>query len=107
MTKSGPRYSTKPAAGPAAAASFEVLLQQGAPRKRSVTIAGHRTSVSLEPAFWDLLAADAASRGLSVNALIAEIDARRARLRAETGLSGALRLYVLAGLRNGGISSSS
>ncbi len=59
-------------------------------RKRSVTIAGHRTSVSLEDAFWDELAQDARRRGLSVNALIAEIDDAR-----ETNLSSAIRLYVL------------
>ncbi|MFA6280744.1 MAG: ribbon-helix-helix domain-containing protein [Bdellovibrionales bacterium] len=58
--------------------------------KRSVLIAGHRTSVSLEPAFWEELCVIAKKRGLSVNQLVAEIDAAR------TGnLSSALRLYVL------------
>jgi predicted DNA-binding ribbon-helix-helix protein len=63
-------------------------------RKRSVTIAGHRTSVSLEDAFWDELARDARRRGVSVNALIAEIDDAR-----ETNLSSAIRLHVLDALR--------
>lgn len=63
-------------------------------RKRSVTVAGHRTSVSLEDAFWDELALSARRRGLSVNALIAEIDDAR-----ETNLSSAIRLYVLEDLK--------
>ena len=58
--------------------------------KRSVTIAGHATSVSLENAFWDRLKEIAAARDLSLNQLIAEIDETR------TGnLSGAIRVYVL------------
>lgn len=63
-------------------------------RKRSVLVAGHKTSVSLEPAFWDELRAIAAARGLSMNALIAEIDATR-----QGNLSSALRLHVLDWLR--------
>ncbi len=63
--------------------------------KRSVVIAGHRTSVSLEPAFWDALKAVAARRGVSLNRLIAEIDAAR------TGnLSSAIRVFVLSSLRD-------
>lgn len=58
--------------------------------KRSVDIAGHRTSVSLEAPFWDALAAIAKRRNLSVNQLIAEIDKER-----DTNLSSALRVYVL------------
>ena len=58
--------------------------------KRSVVIAGHRTSVSLEPAFWRALQAIAARRGVSVNRLVEEIDARRAG-----NLSSALRVFVL------------
>jgi predicted DNA-binding ribbon-helix-helix protein len=63
-------------------------------RKRSVVVAGHRTSVSLEAPFWDLLKEMAAARRLSLNALIAEIDAGRAG-----NLSSALRLHVLEALR--------
>lgn len=59
-------------------------------RKRSVTIAGHRTSISLETAFWDGLRRAAALRGVSVNALITEIDAEQ-----PANLSSALRVYVL------------
>jgi len=59
-------------------------------RKRSVTIAGHRTSVSLEPPFWSALREIAAARGVSLNALIAEIDDGRSG-----NLSSALRVFVL------------
>jgi predicted DNA-binding ribbon-helix-helix protein len=66
--------------------------QRDAIRKRSVRIAGHRTSVSLEGAFWDELKAIAEARGTSLNALITEIDGGR----GGGGLSSALRLFVLA-----------
>ncbi|MBV8104852.1 MAG: ribbon-helix-helix domain-containing protein [Hyphomicrobiales bacterium] len=59
--------------------------------KRSLVIAGHRTSVSLEDAFWRRLSRIAAERGVSVNALAAIIDASR----GEANLSSALRIYVL------------
>jgi predicted DNA-binding ribbon-helix-helix protein len=64
--------------------------------KRSVVVAGHRTSISLEPAFWDELAAIAARRGISVNALVSEIDAARGDI---ANLSSAVRLCVLEDLR--------
>jgi len=65
-------------------------------RKRSVLVSGHATSVSLEQEFWDELTGIAAGRGLSLNALVGEID--RARPPG-TNLSSALRLYVLETLR--------
>ena len=65
-------------------------------RKRSVTIDGHRTSVSLEDAFWTELSAIAQARGLSLNALVGEIDHARAR---PGNLSSTLRLYVLDELK--------
>ncbi len=72
-------------------------------RKRSVTIDGHRTSVSLEDAFWIELAALAHARGLSLNSLIAEIDHARAAAEGGGGgspnLSSALRLHVLEALK--------
>jgi hypothetical protein len=49
----------------------------GPPVKRSVTIAGHQTAISLEPLFWAALRAAAAADGLPVNALIARIDVER------------------------------
>ena len=74
-------------------------------RKRSVTIDGHRTSVSLEDAFWAELSAIAERRGLSLAALIAEIDHVRSGGRDRPGnLSSALRLYVLDDLRQRTIS---
>ncbi len=59
--------------------------------KRSLTIAGHRTSVSLEDAFWKQLKALAARRALSPSALIAEIDSSR----GGANLSSAIRVFVL------------
>lgn len=64
------------------------------PHKRSVTIAGHRTSVSLEAAFWSALGDIAQARGVSLNRLIAEIDRER-----RGNLSSALRVFVLQTLR--------
>lgn len=69
-------------------------------RKRSVSIAGHRTSVSLEQAFWDALKEIAAAEGRSVAAIIAGIDAGSIRSDGgqegkKTNLSSALRVYVL------------
>jgi predicted DNA-binding ribbon-helix-helix protein len=65
-------------------------------RKRSVTIDGHRTSISLEDGFWEELAVIAQARRLSLNALVAKIDRARG---ASGNLSSALRLYVLETLR--------
>jgi len=59
--------------------------------KRSLTISGHRTSLALEAAFWRRLEALALARGLSLSALVAEIDAAR----GEANLSSALRVHAL------------
>ena len=64
--------------------------------KRSVSIAGHRTSVSLEAPFWEALREIAARRQLSVNALVTAIDAERGG-----NLSSAVRLFVLESCRRG------
>jgi predicted DNA-binding ribbon-helix-helix protein len=64
-------------------------------RKRSLSIAGHRTSVSLEDAFWDALKEIAATEGRSITALVADVDSRR----GSTNLSSALRLHALAHYR--------
>lgn len=63
--------------------------------KRSVAIAGHRTSVSLETPFWDALKDIAAARGASVQALVGEIDAGR----GGANLSSAIRVFVLREVR--------
>ena len=68
------------------------------PVKRSVEIAGHKTSVSLEPLFWDLVRAAAQRQNVPLNALIASIDAERLEAEAPTGLAGAIRLWVTADL---------
>ncbi|MBP7001824.1 ribbon-helix-helix domain-containing protein [Amaricoccus sp.] len=65
----------------------------GRPEKRSLTLHGHRTSVSLEAAFWEAFRAMAAAEGKPLNALAAEIDAAR---NPETGLASAIRVRVLA-----------
>ena len=62
-------------------------------KKRSITIQGHRTSVSLEEPFWTILKAIATRRGLSLASLVQMIDKRR-----HGSLSSALRLFVLAKL---------
>lgn len=63
--------------------------------KRSILVAGHHTSLTLEDAFWETLKEIAAAREVSVNALVTEIDAGR------TGnLSSAVRVFVLQTLRD-------
>lgn len=62
-------------------------------RKRSFALAGHRTSVALEPAFWRALEAAAAARGMSLAALVAEVDA--ARTDTALPLASALRVFAL------------
>lgn len=64
-------------------------------KKRSVSIAGHSTSVTLEQAFWDALKDAAMRRGISVSALIAEIDQARSADAGAPNLSSAIRVYVL------------
>ena len=64
------------------------------PVKRSVEIAGHKTSISLEPLFWDLLRAAAADEGIPVNALVARIDAERIAADPAPGLAGAIRVWL-------------
>src|SRR5690606_41995901 len=59
------------------------------PVKRSVEIAGHKTSISLEPLFWDKLKQAAEREGLPLNALVARIDAERIAARSPPGLAGA------------------
>ena len=81
------------------------MNQQGLyhpPVKRSVEIAGHKTSVSLEPLFWELLGEAAAAEGIPLNALIARIDAERIAADHPTGLATAIRLRLASGLRNEG-----
>lgn len=66
-------------------------------KKRSLTIRGHMTSVSLEDAFWEELGQIARARNTSVAGLVSEIDSAR-----KSGLSSAIRLFVLETVKNGG-----
>ncbi len=70
------------------------------PIKRSVTIAGHETSISLEPVFWDALKEAAADLRLPVNALIAQIDAERIATDAPPNLGSAIRVWLYQRLRS-------
>ena len=63
-------------------------------RKHSITINGHRTSISLEAPFWDMLREIAAARGQSLASLVQQVDRNR-----DAGLSSALRLFVLAEIK--------
>lgn len=67
------------------------------PRKRSLSLRGHRTSVSLEDEFWDAFRAIAQTRNQPINALAARIDAERG---PDIGLASAMRLFVLRHYRN-------
>jgi predicted DNA-binding ribbon-helix-helix protein len=70
--------------------------------KRSLTIARHRTSVSLEDEFWEALGELARTQGKSVAALVGEIDKRRSsRASPQPSLSAAIRLYVLERTKRG------
>ena len=73
----------------------------GRPVKRSLTLRGHRTSVSLEDAFWRAFREIAEARDMPINALAAEIDEGR---DIEVGLASAIRVYVLAWYRDGAAS---
>jgi predicted DNA-binding ribbon-helix-helix protein len=64
--------------------------------KRSITVAGHRTSISLEPEFWQMLQKLAQERGKPMAAIVGDID----KLRGERNLSSALRVWILDQLTN-------
>ena len=68
----------------------------GRPVKHSVTLNGHRTSVSLEDEFWLAFRDIASEKNKPINALVAEIDVERG---AEIGLASAIRLFVLRHLQ--------
>jgi predicted DNA-binding ribbon-helix-helix protein len=65
------------------------------PVKRSVEIAGHKTSISLEPLFWEMLRAAADGEGVPLNALVARIDVERIASETPPGLAGAIRLWLV------------
>lgn len=69
------------------------------PVKRSVEIAGHKTSISLEPLFWEMLRLAAARLALPINALVAQIDAERIASDTPPGLASAIRVWLVIWLR--------
>lgn len=64
------------------------------PKKRSVLIAGHQTSISLEPMFWIALETAARERDCPVNALVAQIDAARLDAKQPPNLTSAIRQWL-------------
>ncbi len=66
------------------------------PTKRSVTIAGHETSISIEPIYWQALERAARDEGLPLNALIARIDVERMDGDPAPNLTSAIRQWLLA-----------
>lgn len=65
------------------------------PVKRSVQIAGHKTSISLEPMFWDMLREQAAVQAVPINALVAQIDEERIKSPTPPGLASAIRIWLV------------
>ncbi|MXP29378.1 aryl-sulfate sulfotransferase [Porphyrobacter algicida] len=65
------------------------------PVKRSVAINGHKTSISLEPVFWDMLRTAATRDGVPLAALVARIDAERIKADPAPGLAGAIRVWLV------------
>jgi predicted DNA-binding ribbon-helix-helix protein len=64
------------------------------PVKRSMMIAGHATSISLEPVFWEALREAAEAEGVPLNALVARIDAARVEGREPANLGSAIRVWL-------------
>jgi predicted DNA-binding ribbon-helix-helix protein len=65
------------------------------PVKRSLSIAGHATSISLEPLFWDMLRTAAAREEVAIAALVARIDAERIKSPTPPGLASAIRVWLV------------
>lgn len=68
------------------------------PIKRSIAIAGHLTSITLEPIFWDILKRTADACDLPLNALVARIDAERIQADNPPNLASAIRVWLVAEL---------
>lgn len=66
------------------------------PVKRSITIAGHQTALTLEPIFWDALHEAASEAQVPLNALVARIDAERIKAAGAPNLASALRCWLLS-----------
>ena len=76
------------------------IMQPGPPYhppvKRSIAIAGHKTSISLEPMFWDMLRDAAEHRDLPISTLVAQIDAERIKAETPPGLASAIRVWLVS-----------
>lgn len=90
--------ATNPAAALAGIAIISMTSPYHPPVKRSVEIAGHKTSISLEPLFWEMLRLEAKREGLPINALVALIDAERIASPMPPGLASAIRLWLVSRL---------
>ena len=66
------------------------------PVKRSIAIEGHKTSISLEPLFWDMLRDAAQAEGVAINALVARIDEERILAETPPGLASAIRVWLVS-----------
>ena len=82
--------------------SAEVRPAYHPPLKRSMTIAGHQTSISLEPMFWAALESEAGRQGKPLSALVAEVDVARLSAGRVPNLTSALRQYLFGRHANGG-----
>ncbi|MGE0627521.1 MAG: ribbon-helix-helix domain-containing protein [Hyphomicrobiaceae bacterium] len=82
-----------------AARSISATANPARPVKHSFSVAGHRTSISLESAFWDALRDAAAVNGVSIAELVRRIDSAR----GEAGLSSAVRVWILTYARSGAL----
>lgn len=71
------------------------------PVKRSLAIHGHKTSISLEPLFWDMLKSVAVREGVALATLVARIDGERIKATPAPGLAGAIRIWLVADLQGG------
>ncbi len=71
------------------------------PVKRSLAIAGHKTSISLEPLFWQMLKKSALREGIALAQLVARIDAERIKADPAPGLAGAIRIWLVTNEKGG------
>ena len=76
------------------------------PVKRSMMIAGHATSISLEPVFWDALREAARAEGVPLNALVARLDSARVEARDPANLASAIRVWLFERARTCAASTS-
>ncbi|HEX4737969.1 MAG TPA: ribbon-helix-helix domain-containing protein [Allosphingosinicella sp.] len=75
-------------------------MARAGPVKRSMMIAGHATSISLEPVFWEALRKAAEAEQLPLNALVARIDAERVEAADPANLGSAIRVWLFERARN-------